>query len=176
MDSARHQHKKPWHRDPDMPDPSRCVALDLQEMSECIRWSRKPQNFTYHLCAEDIARAGLADALRAEDKGALLEDGLLPPESSAKRRACVMCPVRIGYLKLLPCCLCENWCNPECSYQTHLGRVCPCHIRILDPERKIMVLSQPYMEDYVVLPTRSGVRTESRLAEWDLNHKKARDN
>ena len=38
-----------------------------------------------------------------------------------------------------------------------------------------MVLSHPYMKDYVVLPTRSSVRTESRLVDRDINHKKVRD-
>ena len=50
---------------------------------------------------------------------------------------CEMCPVRPGSPKLLPCCLCDNCCHIGCSYQTHLGRVCPCHIRVLDPKRKI---------------------------------------
>ena len=46
-----------------------------------------------------------------------------------------------------------------CNYQTHLGRVWPCYVRILDPKRKIIVLSHPYLEGYVVLPTRSHVRS-----------------
>ena len=37
--------------------------------------------------------------------------------------------------------------------------MCPCHIRSLDSKRKIMVLSHPYMEHYVVFPTRHGIRT-----------------
>ena len=28
--------KKPWHREPDVMDPSRSVGLDLQDTSECI--------------------------------------------------------------------------------------------------------------------------------------------
>ena len=82
-----------------------------------------------------------------------------------------MCPVRVGSPKLIPCCLCDNWCHVLCSYQTYLGRICPCHIRILDPKRKIMVMSRPYMEEYVVLPTRAAVRAESRLAERDMGYK-----
>ena len=73
-------------------------------------------------------------ALHEEDRKALLEDGALPPDSSAKDRFCVMCPVKRGSLRLLPCCLCHNWCHIGCSYQTHLGRVCPCHVQILDPK------------------------------------------
>ena len=38
-----------------------------------------------------------------------------------------------------------------------------------------MVLSHPYLEDYVVLPTRSGVRVEARLADMELNYKKSQD-
>ena len=56
--------------------------MDVSE--EC----RKPQLFTYHLCAEDIIRAGLVGALRKEQKDALLSDGVLPPESSAQGRVC----------------------------------------------------------------------------------------
>ena len=73
-----------------------------------------------------------------------------------------MCPVRRGSPKLLPYCLCYNWCHPGCSYQTHLGRVCPCHVQILDPRRKIIVLKHPYHEDYVVLPTRSSIRVDNK--------------
>ena len=65
---------------------------------------------------------------------------------------------------MLLCCLRNNWCHVGCSYETHLGRVCPCQFRILDPKRKIIVLSHPYMEDYVVLSTRAGVRPETRLS------------
>ena len=83
--------------------------------------------------------------------------------SSVVGQVCVMRPVRLGSPKLLPCCLRDDWRHVGCSYQTHLGRVCPCHIRILDPKLKIMGLSHPYMEDYVVLPSRAAVRTENRL-------------
>ena len=41
----------------------------------------------------------------------------------------------------------------------HLGRVCPCHVQILDPKRKIIVL---YHEDYVVLPTRTNMRVDNK--------------
>ena len=81
-----------------------------------------------------------------------------------------MCPVRLGYPKLLPC-----WCHVGCSYQTHIGRVCPCHIRILDPKRKIVVLSHPSMEDYVTLPTRAAVRTENRLTTKEIKFKMLRE-
>ena len=59
------------------------------------------------------------------------------------------------------------------SYQTHLGRVCPRHIRILDPKRKTMVLSHPYMEDYVVFSARHGIRSETHLAERDQRYQKS---
>ena len=39
-----------------------------------------------------------------------------------------------------------------------------------------MVLSHPpFVEDYVVLPTRHGIRTESRLAGKDISHKLSRN-
>ena len=67
--------------------------------------------------------------------------------------------------------LCENWCHVSCSYQTHLGRVCPCHIGILDPKRKIMVLSHPCLEDYVALPTRRGIRIPVKQSVTEIDHK-----
>ena len=100
--------------------------------------------------------------LPAEDRADLLDHGILPHESSARDRHCIMCPVRRNSPKLLPCCLCYNWCHPGCSYQTHLGRICPCHVQILDPRRKIIVLKHPYHEDYVVLPTRSNIRVDTK--------------
>ena len=107
------------------------------------------------------------NALRHEEKDALLKDGVLPPESSTRGRICVMCPVRIGFPKLLPCCLRENWCHVGCSYQTHLGRMCPCHIRILDPKRKIMVLSHPYMEDCVVCFCAKATEFQRIISSWN---------
>ena len=95
--------------------------------------------------------------------------------SSACDRYCVMCPAKRGAAKLLPCCLCNNWCHVSRSYQTHLGRICPCHVRMLDPRRKIMVLSHPYVKVYVVLPTRSTARTDYRNVEHDITYKVAQE-
>ena len=81
----------------------------------------------------------------------------------------MMCPVRRGSPRLLPCCLCYNWCHPGCSYQTHLGRVCPCHVQILDPKRKIMVLKYPYHEDLVVQPTRPNLRMDTKSITRDVS-------
>ena len=125
-------------------------------------WCRKPQGMTYQLCAEDMTKTGVVPNLPAEDRADLCDHGLLPFESSARDRHCVMCPVRRGSPRLLPCCLRYNWCHPGCSYQTHLGRICPCHVQILNPRRKILVLKHPYYEDYVVLPTRSHIRVDNK--------------
>ena len=57
-------------------------------------WCWKPQPFNYHLFAEDLTRGGLASASSAEERKALLNEGVLPRDSSAKDRVCVMCPVR----------------------------------------------------------------------------------
>ena len=122
-----------------------------------------------------MTKTTLVPALSEEDRKALLEDGVLPPESSAKDRFCVMCPVKRGSPRLLPCCLCHNWCHIGCSYQTHLGRVCPCHVQILDPRRKIIVLRHPYHEDYVVLPTRHTLRPDKKNIERDVVYRLQRD-
>ena len=115
---------------------------------------------TYHLCAEDTIKKAIVPSLPDEEREDLLVRGILPRESSARDRHCVMCPVKRGSPRLLPCCLCYDWCHIACSYQTHLGRVCPCHVQLLDPKRKIMELRHPYHEDYVVLPTRNTTRTD----------------
>ena len=112
---------------------------------------------TYHLCAEDMTKTAIVPSLPEEDRDDLINRGRMPRESSAKDRHCVMCPIKRGSPRLLPCCLCYNWCHIGCSYQTHLGRVCPCHVQILDPKRKIIVLRHPYHEDCVVLPTRTTI-------------------
>ena len=138
-------------------------------------WCRKPQKMTYHLCAEDLTRTTIVPALPEEERKALLEHGALPQESSAKDRCCVMCPVKRGSPRLLPCCLCYNWCHISCSYQTHLGRICPCHVQILDPKRKITVLRHPYHEDCVVLPTRNTTRPDSKNIKRDVANRVLRN-
>ena len=134
-------------------------------------WCRRPQEMTYHLCAEDIAKTFIVPSLPEDEKEALLKQGVLPVESSARDRHCVMCPVKRGSPKLIPCCLCRNWRHPGCSYQTHLGRVCPCHVQILDPKRKIIVLRHPYHEDLVVLPTRPNIRVDNKAVTRDISYR-----
>ena len=134
-------------------------------------WDRKPFDMTYHLCAEDVTKNFIVPSLPDEEKEALLTHGVLPAGSSASDRHCVMCPVRRGSPKLLPCCLCHNWCHPGCSYQTHIGRNCPCHVRILDPKRKIIVMHHPYHEDPVVLPTRQNIRVGNKGVTRDISHR-----
>ena len=138
-------------------------------------WCRRPQKMTYHVCAEDMTKTAIVPSVLEEDRRALMEDGILPHNSSAKDRFCVMCPVKRGSPRLLPCCLCNNWCHIGCSYQTHLGRVCPCHIQILDPKRKIMVLRHPYHEDCVVLPTRNTTRPDYKGIDKEVEYRAQRE-
>ena len=134
-------------------------------------WGRKPQRMTYRLCAENTTKNCIVPNLPEDEKDDLLTHGVLPPSSSARDKHCVMCPVRRGSPRLLPCCLCYNWCHPGCSYQTHLGRVCPCHVQILDPKRKIIVLKYPYHEDLVVLPTRPNLRMDTKSITRDASYR-----
>ena len=134
-------------------------------------WGRKPQKMTYHTCAENITKNCIVPNLPDDEREDLLQRGALPPLSSAREMHCVMCPVRRGSPRLLRCCLCYNWRHPGCSYQTHLGRVCPCHVQILDPKRKIMVLKYPYHEDLVVLPTRPNLRMDSKSISRDASYR-----
>ena len=100
---------------------------------------------------------------------------MIPPDSSAKDRFCVICPVKRRFPRLLPCCLCHNWRHIGCSHQTHLGRVCPCHVQILDARRKIIALRHPYHEDCVVLPTRNTARPDNKNIERDVASRLQRD-
>ena len=138
-------------------------------------WSRKPQGMTYQFCAENMTKTVIVQNLPAEERDDLLSHGILPQESSARDMHCIMCPVRRGSPKLLPCCLCYNWCHPGCSYQTHLGRVCPCHVQILDPRWKIIVLRHPYHKDYVVLPMRSSIRVDSKTVAQEARSRSQPD-
>ena len=145
-------------------------VTDFRNFGRVPLWCRRPQKMTYHLCAEDLTKTAIVPNLPEEERDDLLHRGILPRESSAKDRHCVMCPVKRGSPKLLPCCLCYNWCHIGCSYQTHLGRVCPCHVQILDPKRKTMVLRHPYHEDCVVLPTRTTMRVDNKSVAQEAPH------
>ena len=57
-------------------------------------WRRMPQPFTYHVCAEDLTKTVIVPNLPDGDLQRLEKEGTLPPESSARNRYCVMCPVR----------------------------------------------------------------------------------
>ena len=141
---------------------------DFRTFGKIPACGMKPQKMTYHVCAENITKHFIVPNLPEDEREALLTGGALPALSSARDRHCVMCPVRRGSPRLLPCALCYTWVHPGCSYQTHLGRVCPCHVQILDPKRKIMVLKYPYHEDLVVLPTRPNLRIDTKSISRDV--------
>ena len=63
-------------------------------------WCRKPQPFTYHLCAEDLTKSTFVPNLAEGDLQLLKQANILPPESSAQGRYCVMCPVKRESAKL----------------------------------------------------------------------------
>ena len=65
-------------------------------------WCRRPQKMTYHLY---MTKTAIVPNLPEEGRKTLMEHGILPHESSAKDRFCVMCPVKRGSPRLLPCCL-----------------------------------------------------------------------
>ena len=132
-------------------------------------WGGKPQKMTYHLCAENITKNCIVPNLPDDEKEELLNRGALPPSSSARDMHCVSSEE--GLTKIATVCPMLNWCHPGCSYQTHLGRVCPCHVQILDPKRKIMVLKYPYHEDLVVLPTRPNLRMDTKSIARDVSYR-----
>ena len=80
-------------------------------------WSRKPQGMTYQFCAENMTKTVIVQNLPDEERDDLLIRGILPQESPARDRHCIMCPVRRGSPKLLPCCLCYNWCQQQDQQQ-----------------------------------------------------------
>ena len=103
-------------------------------------------------------------ALPEEDRKALLEDGVIPPESPAKdsvsgeERVAATAPM----LPMSP--LVPHWLQlPDTPGQS------------LDPRRKIIVLRHPYHEDYVVLPTRQTLRPDNKNIERDIECKRLRD-
>ena len=63
-------------------------------------WCRRPQKMTYHLCAEDTTKTTIVPNLPEEDQRALVDHGILPQDSSAKDKFCVMCPVKRGSPRL----------------------------------------------------------------------------
>ena len=75
-------------------------VIESRKFGRIPPWCRRPQKMTYHLCAEDLTKG-----LPEEDQDELINHGILPRESSAKDRYCIMCPKR-GSPRLLPCCLC----------------------------------------------------------------------
>ena len=104
-------------------------------------WCRKPIAFiTYHAYAELVTKSSLVDALPQFERNQLLRNQVqLPAASLAPSRRCMMCPDRDGSSNVFPWCLCGGWCHVNCSYQSHLGRICPSHVRILDQKRKIII-------------------------------------
>ena len=69
----------------------------------------------YQLCAENITKGGLVPSVAEAERHLLMTEVVLPPGSSARGRVWVVCPVRVGSPKLVPCCLCNNWCHVPCS-------------------------------------------------------------
>ena len=138
-------------------------------------WCRKPQAFTYHMCAENITKTTLVPALSEEDRKALLEDGVAPPESSAKDRFCVMCPAREGlhdYSHTLPVSqLVSHWLQLPDTPGQSLSISCANS----GSKRKIIVLRHPYHEDYVVLPTRQILRPDNKHIERHVEYKRLHD-
>ena len=59
-------------------------------------WCRKPQEVTYQFCAEDMTKNVIVPNLMAEDRADLYDHGMLPHESSARDRHCIV-PSREGF-------------------------------------------------------------------------------
>ena len=109
-------------------------VTSLRDFSRIPVWCRKPQPFVYHLCAEDLTKGALIPTLSEAERELLLKEGVLSPESSVRGRVCVMCPVRIGSLKLIPYCSRNNWTRACCSLSLGCCRVTECRIDIATVE------------------------------------------
>ena len=136
--------QKPWKRSVSARDPSQGVLLDLQEDCEWRMPSTViPVNIDPVTVFDDNMQVQCGQCVFGADQPkwtyrkvpkveeelrALMEHGMFPLESSAKDRFCVMCPVKRGSPRLLPCCLCYN-CHVGCNYETNPGRVCNCKSR-----------------------------------------------
>ena len=78
------------------------TVTDFRNFGRIPPWCRRPQMMTYHLCAEDITKNAIVLSLPEEERDDLIHRGILPRESSAKDRHCVMCPIKRGSPRLLP--------------------------------------------------------------------------
>ena len=151
-----------------------CKAKDPRWMyrGRCRRLPRPETSVEFQCGVGSHSHLCISCALKMSPKELLSQLCLCSHPSHLREEGGVSCgPVRAGSPKLVPCCLCNNWRHVPCSYQTHLGRICPCHIRILDRQRKIMVTSHPYMEDYVVLPNSPTIRMDERMICHDVSCK-----
>ena len=77
-----------------------------------------------------------------------------------------MCPVKRGSPRLIPCCLCHNWCHISCSLPDTSGQsALPCPL----------ILRHPCHEDCVALPTRNTTRPDNKNIERDVATRVLRD-
>ena len=127
----------------------------FRDKSPLPSWAVKRHALTYHINIEIFTEIALASAPSAKEKDFLDRFGVLPDEPLARGRVCVMCPTRAGGAHLLPSALRYNWRHIPCGYQSDMGRIYPCHVKIVDPKRKIMTMSHPSFEDSVILPIRT---------------------
>ena len=108
----------------------RCLRLRHSETMVAFLHGVGSHNRLCFTCVLRTSPRAFVSRVSDAERHLLVTKRTLPFESSAQGKRCVMCPVKNGSPKLIPCCLCNNRCHVPCSYQTHLGRICPCHIRI----------------------------------------------
>ena len=101
----------------------------LRSFARLPSWCRKPQKMTYRLCAEDLTKSTIVPSLPEEERRALVDHGILPQESSAKDRFCVMCPVKRGSPRLptmlLMLQLVSHWLQLSDTPRQSLPLSCP---------------------------------------------------
>ena len=157
--------KKPWKRAAGEKDPSRGIILDLHEVRD---W-KMPATVMLHnneiqLSPDDDSLIQCLPVYKTDRPKWSYRK--VPKVTRFRNfdRIPSWCrkPQGMNY-RLCAEDLTKTHCaKPGCSYQTHLGRICPCHVQILDPKRKIIVLKHPYYEDYVILPTRPNIRVDNK--------------
>ena len=148
-------------------------VASFRSFTRLMSWCKKPQKLTYHLCAQDLTRSTIVPTLPEDDHRALLEHGVLPLESSAKDRFCVMCPVKRGSPRLLPCCLRYNWVSYQLQLPDTPRQSMPLPCSDLGSEKED--LRHPYHEDCVVLPTRSTTRPDNKNIKRDVANRVLRE-
>ena len=107
-------------------------------------WAKRHHAFTYHINKQSFTETALLGTLSTSEREALDKHGILPRSHYARGRICVcvctMCPTMSGSSRLLPYCLCVDWCHIGFTMEVLWGIFSPCassitisRVKLADP-------------------------------------------